>query len=67
MVLRKGQIYHCVNSQCGAEIQVIDDSVEGVSNPRCCCGAEMKKQYETPTLRRLDPTPELVSLLGNRR
>ncbi len=55
MILRKAQIYRCQNRQCRAEIQVTKDSIEGESNPRCCCGAEMKKAYTTPILRVLEP------------
>jgi hypothetical protein len=51
MILQKAQIYRCQNRECRAEIQVTKDSIEGESNPRCCCGAEMKKPYTTPVLR----------------
>lgn len=66
MIMVEGQVYRCQNRQCGAEVKVISGSVEGGANPRCCCGAEMKKPYTTPTLKRLDPTPELVNLLARR-
>jgi len=36
-----GQRYRCQNVECGAEIEVKKASIEGRSNPRCCCGAEM--------------------------
>jgi len=54
MILRKGQRYLCQNRECTAEIEVTKDSVEGPSNPRCCCGAAMKKPYKKPVLRMLD-------------
>ena len=54
MILRKGQRYRCQNLECTAEIEVTKDSVEGPSNPRCCCGAAMKKPYKKPVLRTLD-------------
>jgi hypothetical protein len=66
MILQEGQVYHCQNPKCGAEILVRKDSIEGRSNPRCCCGAEMKKPYATPKLRRLEPTQELVDLFKSR-
>ena len=52
--MRTGQRYRCRNSECRAEIEVTRDSTEGKSNPRCCCGAEMKKQYTRPALRTLN-------------
>jgi hypothetical protein len=64
MMLRKGQICRCQNRQCGAEVQVMRDSVEGESNLRCCCGAEMKKLWTTPVLRKLRTTPELLDLFS---
>lgn len=53
MLLLKAQIYPCQNQLCRAEVQVTKDSIEGDENPRCCCGAEMKKPWNTPVLRRL--------------
>lgn len=67
MVLKKGQTYRCQNRECGAEIVVTKDSIEGLSNPICCCGHEMKKPYATPKLKRLEPTPELVDVLTGGR
>jgi hypothetical protein len=55
MILQKAQIYRCQNPQCRAEIRVAKDSIEGKSNLRCCCGAEMKKLYTTPVLRAVEP------------
>jgi hypothetical protein len=52
--MRRGAVYRCQNPGCRAEIEVTRDSVEGPSNPRCCCGAEMKKRYTKPVLRVLD-------------
>jgi hypothetical protein len=67
MILQKGQVYRCQNQRCRAEIQIIENSAEGESNPRCCCGAEMKKPWTTPVLRRLEPTPELLDLFRVKR
>jgi hypothetical protein len=53
MVMLEGQIYRCVNRVCGCELRVQKMSVEATQNPRCCCGAEMKKPYTPPTFREL--------------
>jgi hypothetical protein len=67
MILRKGQIYRCQNPECRAEIEVVKDSIEAVSNPLCCCGSEMKKAYARPVFRTLDRNaPEVKALFGNR-
>ena len=67
MVMRKGQLYRCQNRGCGAEIEITKDSIEGKSNPKCCCGTEMKKPYTKPVLTELRKD-EAVSaeLLRNR-
>lgn len=62
MILRKGQKFRCQNRQCRAEIEVTRNSIEGESNPKCCCGAEMKKLWTTPFLNRIEETPELLHL-----
>ena len=49
--MRKGQRYHCQNTECGSEIEVTKESAaEGAANPRCACGAEMKKAYVKPSV-----------------
>ena len=45
------QRYRCQNPDCRAEIEVKKDSIEGELNPRCCCGAEMKKSYSAPVFK----------------
>jgi hypothetical protein len=67
MILLKAQIYRCQNQECRAEVQVTKDSIEGDENPRCCCGAEMKKLWITPVLRRLQATPDLLGLFSVKR
>lgn len=54
ITMRKGQYYLCQNPECRLEIAVRKDSIEGPSNPRCCCGAVMKRSYSKPVLRALD-------------
>lgn len=63
MIMRKAQRYRCQNRECGAEIEVTKDSIEGESNPRCCCGAEMKKPYSEPVLRTLDKNKAVLAEL----
>jgi hypothetical protein len=53
-MMRMGQRFRCQNPECRAVVEVTKDSMEGNSNPRCCCGAEMKKLYTAPVLRTLE-------------
>jgi hypothetical protein len=57
MTMNAGQRYRCQNPDCRCEIEVIKTSTEAESNPRCCCGAEMKKPYEKPAFKTLDTRP----------
>lgn len=67
MMMRNGQLYRCQNPACAAEIEVKKCSIEGHLNPRCCCGAEMKKPYAKPALRTLDKGSEVIAdILGRR-
>jgi len=67
MILRKGQIYRCQNAECRAEIEVVKDSIEAVSNPRCCCGFEMKRAYTIPVFSPLDRNaPKVKALFGSK-
>ena len=54
IAMREGQHYRCQNPECRAEIEVTKDSIEGISNPICCCGTPMKRPYSKPVLRVLD-------------
>jgi hypothetical protein len=47
-MMQSRQRYRC--QKCAAEIEITKDSMEGRSNPRCCCGGEMKKPYAKPVL-----------------
>lgn len=53
MLMIEGQTYRCQNRSCNSEVIVTKPSMEGASNPRCCCGAEMKKPYTSPALQQL--------------
>jgi len=62
-IMRMGQKYRCQNPECRAEIEVTKDSREGESNPRCCCGSEMKKPYSPPVLSKLDKNAAVLARL----
>jgi predicted nucleic acid-binding Zn ribbon protein len=51
--MTRGRIYICQNRDCGCEVTVVKESIEENANPMCCCGTEMKKLYEKPTVRTL--------------
>jgi hypothetical protein len=54
MMMKTGEHWHCTNPSCRCEILVQSNSeIEG-SNPRCVCGALMKKQYVPPSLTYLE-------------
>ncbi len=62
------QVYRCQNRDCGCEIVVTKTLIETkANNPRCFCGAEMKKPYSPPVIRMLEPDDELVCLFGANR
>jgi len=44
--MTEGQVYQCQNRDCDSEILVTKASLEASANPRCSCGAEMKKPYK---------------------
>jgi hypothetical protein len=54
MTMTENQIFRCQNRSCGCEVRVIKPSIEAMANPRCCCGAEMKKPYTSPIFTRTD-------------
>lgn len=54
MVMKTGQQWNCTNPACHCEIVVQNTSeVEG-GNPRCSCGAPMKKKYTAPVFSYLE-------------
>jgi hypothetical protein len=59
MSMTVGQVFRCQNRDCRCEVKVIEPSIESTSNPRCCCGAEMKKPYSKPVLRALNSDIEV--------
>jgi hypothetical protein len=61
--MAEGQIYQCTNRDCRCEIQVMKASIETNANPRCCCGAEMKKPYHKPRVRKVSVDSEILARL----
>jgi hypothetical protein len=49
--MTEGQVFRCQNRDCGCEVRVLRTSINARANPRCCCGAEMKKPYRKPAFR----------------
>ena len=66
MVMTEGQVFRCQNRDCGCEVRVLRTSLEGRANPRCGCGAEMKKTYHKPALRALKAGLDLVAANTNK-
>lgn len=54
MIMRLGDRWRCSNGNCKCEVVVeCPGKIEGV-NPRCACGAPMKKAYTPPRLTYLE-------------
>jgi hypothetical protein len=54
MRMKSEDRWHCTNPVCGCEVLVERTGSEGGKNPRCSCGAAMKKRYVSPALTYLD-------------
>jgi hypothetical protein len=50
MIMNIGEQWHCTNPACHCEVLVQTRSELEGSNPRCVCGAPMKKRYAAPAL-----------------
>jgi hypothetical protein len=61
MKMQIGQRWLCQNPECGAEIEVIRDSMEGKPSVKCCCGAMMKKPYGNPVLTIISGNNSLIA------
>ena len=46
--------WQCTNPACGCEVLVESGASAEGKNPRCSCGAAMKKKYASPALTYLD-------------
>ena len=54
MVMLSGERWHCTNPDCNCEVLVESPGRIQGRNPRCACGAIMKKPYASPHLHYLD-------------
>ena len=54
MRMKSEDRWHCTNPACGCEVLVKHSGNEEGQNPRCTCGAAMKKRYVSPVLAYLD-------------
>jgi hypothetical protein len=66
MVITEGQVFRCQNRDCGCEIRVLRTSINAPANPRCCCGAEMKKPYRKPVFPSHSSDLELTAAKSNK-
>ena len=67
MVMNAGERWRCTNENCRCEVLVQSGGrVEG-ANPRCACGAPMKKAYVPPALTYLQFLHPAEELVGNLR
>jgi len=54
MIMKAGEQWNCSNPACHCEVVVqTTNEIEG-GNPRCVCGAAMKKKYAPPVFSYLD-------------
>jgi hypothetical protein len=66
MRMKSEDRWHCTNPACGCEVLVQNTGIVDGENPRCSCGALMKKKYSSPVLSyldflRLDEAPVIVA------
>jgi hypothetical protein len=54
MIMKIGEHWHCMNPACHCEVLVQSNGDIDGSNPRCVCGAPMKKKYSPPSLTYLE-------------
>lgn len=54
MRMKSKDCWHCTNPACGCEVLVERGASKDGNNPRCSCGAAMKKTYVSPVLTYLD-------------
>ncbi|HKN76475.1 MAG TPA: hypothetical protein VJW94_14945 [Candidatus Acidoferrum sp.] len=54
MIMKRGEQWHCTNPACHCKVLVQSNSVIEGNNPRCVCGAPMKKNYAPPNLTYLE-------------
>jgi len=54
MSQEQAERWHCMNPACGRDVPVEPCTQPPANNPRCTCGAIMKKTYHPPVFRYLD-------------
>lgn len=54
MLMRSGDLWHCTNPACRAELRVGPGREVEVDHVYCACGAVMKKPYVPPVFQYLD-------------
>jgi len=54
MLLKTGERWHCLNAACNCEFVVATGVKVDGQNPRCACGALMKKKYISPAVTYLE-------------
>ena len=54
MQMKTEDRWHCTNAACGCEVRVENSAIANGTNPRCSCGAVMKKRYASPAFTYLD-------------
>lgn len=54
MRMKSKDRWHCTAPACGCEVVVETEGNTEGQNPRCACGAAMKKKYAAPVLAYLD-------------
>lgn len=54
MLMQSGETWLCSNPACQGSVVVKPGTYIEGSNPRCSCGARMKKKYTSPVFRYLD-------------
>jgi hypothetical protein len=67
MCMKSEDRWHCTNPACGCEVLVERSGSADGKNPRCSCGATMKKRYVSPALTyleflRLEETTNVAAL-----
>ncbi len=61
----EGQIYYC--ESCDSEINVVQQVTGARANPRCRCGAQMKKPYRKPSVRKMNAPIETLAVAKTNR
>ena len=54
MHMKSEDRWRCTNPACECEVLVASGGSEDGKNPRCSCGAAMKKRYVSPVVTYLD-------------